>query len=189
MRKQIQALGRLKTGQMNKTESAYCQHLELRKRAGEIVWYRFEGIKLRLADNTFYTPDFAVMLATGEMELHEVKGFWTDDARVKTKVAADQYPFRIIAAENELARKAVQAFCDVVGDNTEVIAEVVGRDGVLVILEAMKATGNMPATDAFLAEVRAQGVELLREHPAIQICSLTHVCDEFAAQLRQGEAV
>lgn len=66
MRKQIQALGRLKTGQMNKTESAYCQHLELRKRAGEIVWYRFEGIKLRLADNTFYTPDFAVMLATGE---------------------------------------------------------------------------------------------------------------------------
>ncbi|HIH8842844.1 TPA: hypothetical protein ACYUPC_002972 [Escherichia coli] len=48
MRKQIQALGRLKTGQMNKTESAYCQHLELRKRAGEIVWYRFEGIKLRL---------------------------------------------------------------------------------------------------------------------------------------------
>lgn len=34
MRKQIQALGRLKTGQMNKTESAYCQHLEQRKRAG-----------------------------------------------------------------------------------------------------------------------------------------------------------
>ncbi|EJD3786691.1 hypothetical protein [Escherichia coli] len=60
-----------------------------------------------------------------------------------------------LAAENELARKAVQAFCDVVGDNTEVISEEVGRDGVLVILEAMKATGNMPATDAFLAEVRA----------------------------------
>ncbi|EFB4828434.1 eae-like domain protein [Escherichia coli] len=64
-----------------------------------------------------------------------------------------------LAAENELARKAVQAFCDVVGDNTEVIAEVVGRDGVLVILEAMKATGNMPATDAFLAEVRASELD------------------------------
>lgn len=64
-----------------------------------------------------------------------------------------------LAAENELARKAVQAFCDVVGDNTEVIAEEVGRDGVLVILEAMKATGNIPATDAFLAEIRAQGVD------------------------------
>lgn len=64
--------------------------------------------------------------------------------------------FSALAAENELARKAVQAFCDVVGDNTEVIAEEVGRDGVLVILEAMKATGNMPATDAFLAEIRAE---------------------------------
>lgn len=62
-----------------------------------------------------------------------------------------------LAAENALARKAVQAFCDVVGDNTEIISELVGQDGVLVILEAMKATGNMPATDAFLAEVRAQG--------------------------------
>ena len=82
------------TGEKNRI--CVLQHLEQRKRAGEIVWYRFEGIKLRLADNTFYTPDFAVMLATGEMELHEVKGFWTDDARVKTKVAADQYPFRII---------------------------------------------------------------------------------------------
>ena len=43
-----------------------------------------------------------------------------------------------------------------------------------------------PATDAFLAEVRAQGVEMLREHPAIKLCSLTHVCDEFAAQIRKG---
>lgn len=97
MRKTLQALGRLKSGQMNKTETAYAQELELRKRYGEIAWYRFEGIKLRLADNTFYTPDFAVMLANGQLEMHEVKGgYWTDDARVKTKVAADQYPFRII---------------------------------------------------------------------------------------------
>lgn len=105
MKRSLQALGRLKTGQMNKTESAYCQLLELRKRAGEIDWYRFEGIKLRLADNTFYTPDFAVMLANGEMEMHEVKGFWADDARVKIKVAAEQYPFRFIAVKPK-AKKA-----------------------------------------------------------------------------------
>lgn len=92
MKKQLQALGRLKTGQMNKTEAAYAEHL--RRITGTVVaWYKFEGIKLRLADNTFYTPDFAVMLTTGEIELHEVKGFWTDDARVKIKVAADMYPF------------------------------------------------------------------------------------------------
>ncbi|EPB1400236.1 hypothetical protein ACRBSC_004623 [Escherichia coli] len=63
-----------------------------------------------------------------------------------------------LAAENALARKAVQAFCDVVGDNTEIISELVGRDGVLVILEAMKVTGNMPATDAFLAEIERKSI-------------------------------
>lgn len=93
----MQALGRLKTGQLNKTEEAYRQHLEARKAAGEVAWYRFEGVKLRLADNTFYSPDFAVMLACGQMQMHEVKGFWTEDARVKIKVAADQYPFEFIA--------------------------------------------------------------------------------------------
>lgn len=101
MKKGIQALGRLKVGQMNKTEAEYAASLENMKHAGLIAWYRFEGIKLRLADNTFYTPDFAVMRVTGEMELHEVKGFWTDDARVKTKVAADQYPFRIIGVTRQ----------------------------------------------------------------------------------------
>ncbi|HEC3723951.1 TPA: hypothetical protein R2U73_003573 [Escherichia coli] len=61
-----------------------------------------------------------------------------------------------LAAENALARKAVQAFCEVVGDNTEIISELVGQDDVLVILKAMKATGNMSATDAFLAEVKTE---------------------------------
>ncbi|EFD3111352.1 ead/Ea22-like family protein [Escherichia coli] len=43
-----------------------------------------------------------------------------------------------------------------------------------------------PATDAFLDEVRAQGVEMMREHPSIKLCSLTHICDELAAQIRKG---
>src|SRR5262245_55795357 len=69
-------LGRLKPGKMNKSERAYSEHLDALKYAGRILWYRFEGIKLRLADNTFYTPDFAVMTADGQIECHEVKGFW-----------------------------------------------------------------------------------------------------------------
>ena len=99
------ALGRLKTGERNKTEAAYEQTLEDMRIAGDVLWYRFEGVKLRLADNTFYTPDFAVMLSSGVMELHEVKGFWQDDARVKIKVAAELYPFRFIAAR-PLPKKA-----------------------------------------------------------------------------------
>ena len=107
-----------------------------------------------------------------------------------------------LAVENELARKAVQAFCDVVGDNTEVIAEVVGRDSVLVILEAMKAIGNMPATDTFLDEVRAQGVEMLaKNHQSIvnalkgdslfsdgeyRHAAIVSAAVYFAAELRKG---
>ncbi len=91
------ALGRLKAGKMNQTEAAYAERLRALQHAGEILWHRFEGIKLRLADNAFYTPDFAVLAADGVMELHEVKGFWQDDARAKIKIAADQYPFRFIA--------------------------------------------------------------------------------------------
>ena len=42
----ILALGRLKTGQMNKTEQAYADYLERQKQAGEILWYKFEGIDI-----------------------------------------------------------------------------------------------------------------------------------------------
>jgi hypothetical protein len=58
---------------------------------GEIQAYRFEPIKLRLADRTFYTPDFMV-IRDDQIEFHEVKGFWEDDARVKIKVAAEMFP-------------------------------------------------------------------------------------------------
>ncbi|MBP7544063.1 MAG: DUF1064 domain-containing protein [Acidovorax sp.] len=99
MSKAMYALGRLKTGSMNKTETAYDSHLAALQHAGQIKWRKFEGLKLRLADNTFYTPDFAVMAADGVIECHEVKGFWQDDARAKIKVAADLYPFRFIAVK------------------------------------------------------------------------------------------
>lgn len=101
MKSGILALGRMKNGQMNKTESEYAQHLEWRKRAGEIVWYRFESMKFRLADNTFYTPDFCVMRSDGVLEMHEVKGYWLDDARVKIKVAAEQYPIVFVAVRKK----------------------------------------------------------------------------------------
>ena len=93
------AKGRMKQGQMNQTEAAYAQHLEGLKRGGFLEWYAFEAMKFRLADNTFYTPDFMVMLCGGELEAHEVKGFWQDDARVKIKVAASLFPIHFIAVK------------------------------------------------------------------------------------------
>jgi hypothetical protein len=90
----------MKQGQRNKTESRYEQHLEILQRAGQVLWYRFEGIKLRIGDNCFWTPDFAVMNADGGLELHDCKGgkaVFTDDARVKMRAAAEMYPLRIVA--------------------------------------------------------------------------------------------
>lgn len=105
MKRSLQALGRLKVGAMNKTEQAYAATLELRRAAGEVSWFKFEGLKFRLADNTFYTPDFAVMLASGALEAHEVKGHWQDDARAKIKIAADMYPMQFLAVQ-ALPKKA-----------------------------------------------------------------------------------
>lgn len=93
------ALGRLRIGELNKTEAVYAERLRALEASGQVLLHKFEGLKLRLADNTFYTPDFAVMAADGVMECHEVKGHWQDDARAKIKIAAAMYPFRFIAVK------------------------------------------------------------------------------------------
>ena len=77
----------------NKWEEAYDAELRMRYGAGIIQWYGFEAIKLRLADSTYYTPDFAVLDESG-LSFIEVKGFIRDDAIVKFKIAAEQFPFK-----------------------------------------------------------------------------------------------
>lgn len=92
----MQALGRLKTGQMNKTEERFAQWLELERYAGRVLWWKFEGIKLMLAKSTSLTVDFAVLPDTGVLTMIDVKGskaMVTDDARAKMKIAAELYPF------------------------------------------------------------------------------------------------
>lgn len=88
------ALGRLPPGTMNGTESRYASLLEARKHAGEIQWYAFEMVTIKLAADTRYTPDFCVMLANGELEFHETKGRMQDDALAKIKIAARLLPAR-----------------------------------------------------------------------------------------------
>jgi len=97
MNKKFLALGRMKSGERNKLEQAYEAHLELLKQAGKIQWYKFEGMTFKLAKDTRYTPDFVVMLPNGEMECHECKSIWRDDAKIKIKVASELFPFRFVA--------------------------------------------------------------------------------------------
>jgi len=85
-------------GEMNGIEKAYAAHLESRRVCGEIIGWKFEAIKLKLARATFYNPDFLVIALEYRLELHETKGFWEDDAILKFKLASEMYPeFRIIA--------------------------------------------------------------------------------------------
>lgn len=89
------------TGGMNKTEARFKREVL----TVDGVWDVFyESIKLRLADRTWYTPDFAVLRIGGpRIEFYEVKGSWKaphqEDSRVKLKVAAELYPqFHFFAA-------------------------------------------------------------------------------------------
>lgn len=98
----LYALGRLPKGEMNDGEKKFASnYLEPRRIAGEIVWWKFEGIKLRLAKLTTLTVDFPIMLASGELQMIDFKGsprVFTDDARAKMKVAAEIYPFPFFVA-------------------------------------------------------------------------------------------
>lgn len=92
-------------GVMNTTESAYAAELEARKRTGEIVDWSFEPMKLRLAKNTTYSPDFLVIHSDLSMEFVEIKGHWEDDARVKIKCAAEKFWQFFFTALKPIAKK------------------------------------------------------------------------------------
>ncbi len=87
----------------NKTERRFMdQYLLLRKFEGVSVHYEPCQVKYRLADKTWFLPDFAEILADGEINYYDVKAAWKnkdgsysphceDDAKVKIKVAAEQH--------------------------------------------------------------------------------------------------
>lgn len=90
-------------GEMNSTERAYSDHLELRKAAGEVLWFGFECITFRLADDCRYTPDFLILPSSLELRAVEVKAtdkrgkvLARDDSIVKAKVAAATIPMRFV---------------------------------------------------------------------------------------------
>lgn len=94
---------------MNKTEAAYAAHLELRRIAGEILSWKFNCVRLKIATGkkaAWYKGDFFVelidILGRQVFEVHETKGFWREAARVRIKVAAGLYPyFRFVAVERK----------------------------------------------------------------------------------------
>lgn len=88
-----------KRGEMNKSEAFFANALDLRKKAGEVRDWKFEAVKLTLADRCTYTPDFNVEMANGDLVMVEVKRLWKgkkaphweDDSRCKIKVCAEMF--------------------------------------------------------------------------------------------------
>ena len=88
------------TGRMNKTEAAYAARLEAMKAGGGVLWWKFEPVKLRLAQpgdtgsrGVWYTVDFLVADADAGLCWDEVKGGWiTEDGLLKWRWAAEQFP-------------------------------------------------------------------------------------------------
>lgn len=89
---------------MNALETSYARHLETLRRAGEIQWWAFEPMRLKLAHDTYFRPDFGVLTAAG-LSFHETKGFVREAARVRLNVAAATLPFPFY-----LVRKKRQGF-------------------------------------------------------------------------------
>lgn len=131
--------------------------------------------EFRAADATIHNPelkltDMAVQLANAESKCRE------------------------LAAENTGLKGAIS--CHAAGFT---ICEACGEENISGNDDVCLALNETPATDAFLAEVRAQGVEgfllFCGEENSVFIeakayyRSLSDAVDEFATQLRQGAAL
>lgn len=78
----------------SKTEARYVQFLDLEVRAGNVIRWLYEPLRLEIGPGARYTPDFAVWRPGCNLpELHEVKGgFVREAARVRFRAAVRAWP-------------------------------------------------------------------------------------------------
>lgn len=98
------AIKRDATAAMSKPERSFSEYNEARRIAREIETWAFHPAKWRLADGTWYEPDFMVVHLDGRIEFDDTKAFWKskkqvrasvkskEASTVKIKVAAETYP-------------------------------------------------------------------------------------------------
>ncbi|ECI0255225.1 TPA: hypothetical protein H2W72_002254 [Salmonella enterica] len=129
---------------------------------------------VRHSDYAELEDKYAALAADNDKAMESLK-----QADAVVKLAHEK--FSALAAENAGLKHAMAVTLE------HVSVTDAGQAGVaaMIINDALHHS-ETPATDAFLAEVRAQGVEMMREHPSIKLCSLTHICDELVDQLRKG---
>ena len=91
-------LDRHVSARMNKTETAFAAYLLGAQANKRIQRFDFEPEKFRLAELTFYTPDFRIVELDHSITFLDVKAtvdggpFYKDDSIVKIKTAAAMHP-------------------------------------------------------------------------------------------------
>ncbi len=121
-------------------------------------------------------------LAT-QLEVQFVRS--TDQA---VQLANAESKCRELAAENVVLKKAAE-FATAPDMWIEQADGMLDYRYVDWYVDVLKAAMETPSTDAFLAEVRAQGVEMFGEHVKAYNHSAGWQSKHFAAQLRKGAAL
>ena len=110
--KRMYALGRMKAGEMNKTEKEFANYLQKQLDAHKIFSFAFEPVTLKLAKDLRYTPDFFCHELDGTITFYEVKGFWRDDALAKIKMASAKFPlFRFVSVKKRTVKDQKATGC------------------------------------------------------------------------------
>jgi hypothetical protein len=91
---------------MNQTERAYAARLDYMLSKGEILAYSFHTLRIVLADRSWYTPDFLVQMPDASLEIHEVKGWATEQhALLQLKWAAQIAPWFTFRSFTKIPQK------------------------------------------------------------------------------------
>ncbi|HAT3630334.1 TPA: hypothetical protein ACW7Z2_004769, partial [Citrobacter freundii] len=125
--------------------------------------------EFRAADATIHNlelkiTDMAVQLANAESKCRELDGVVAENADLKSLI--EQHAGSIAVCPNCSHEEPSET------------------DDIVALYRSLKTQ----ATDAFLAEVRAQGVEMFGEHVKAYNHSAGWQSKHFAAQLRKGAA-
>jgi len=74
--------------QPNRTEAAYRE--ERLGGRSDVASIYYEGLTFRMANGHRYTPDWVVVMESGEIECHEVKGGYALHSHQRARLAFDQ---------------------------------------------------------------------------------------------------
>lgn len=100
----------------------------------------------------------------------------------KMEAACDEIPFGLDEEDEQCLSVMRDALKELVQRDAQIAALEESLNSALITVA--KYSGPESAANA----LRAEGAEALKEHPAIKLCSMTHICDEVAAKLREGNA-